>query len=113
MSKRPVSRRGFLRQSVLGSSAMSLFAALPRSASAALVKPEHDPCAGLKLGLTSYSLRNFSLDRAIDMTKEAGVKYISLKDMHLPLASTTEQRKEASAKIREAGLVLLGEASFT
>jgi inosose dehydratase len=108
MNKRPVSRRHFLCHSVIGSSAISVIAALPRPAGAALVKPERDPCAGLKLGLTSYTLRNFNLDRAIEMTKEAGVKYISLKDMHLPLTSTTEQRKEARQKIHDAGLVLLG-----
>jgi inosose dehydratase len=77
-------------------------------AGAALTKPERDPCLGLKLGVTSYTLRSFSLDRAIAMTKEAGVKYISLKDMHLPMKSTPEQRKEARLKIEAAGLVLMG-----
>ncbi len=42
------------------------------------------------------------------MTKEAGVKYISLKDMHLPMKSTPEQRAEARSKIEAAGLVLMG-----
>ncbi len=75
---------------------------------AAVTKPERDPCAGLKLGVTSYTLRNFTLDQAIAMTKQAGVKYISLKDMHLPLMSTPEQREEARKKIQAADLVLLG-----
>ena len=51
-------------------------------------------------------LRKFSLDQAIAMTKQAGVKYISIKDVHLPLKSTPEQRKEVSKKIHDAGLVL-------
>ena len=42
------------------------------------------------------------------MTKEAGVRCISLKDMHLPMKSAPEQRKEAHQKIEAAGLVLMG-----
>jgi sugar phosphate isomerase/epimerase len=42
------------------------------------------------------------------MTKEAGVKCISLKDVHLSLKSTREQRQEAHKKIEAAGLVLMG-----
>jgi sugar phosphate isomerase/epimerase len=53
-------------------------------------------------------LRNFSLDQAITMTKQAGVKYISLKEVHLPLKSTVEQRQEVRKKVEAGGLVLLG-----
>ena len=60
------------------------------------------------MGITTYTLRKFSLDQAIAMTKQAGVKYISLKDMHLPFKSTREQRQEARQKIEAAGLTLLG-----
>jgi sugar phosphate isomerase/epimerase len=67
-----------------------------------------DPYHGLKIGMTSYTLHKFNLDQAIAMTKEAGVKYISLKDVHLPLKSTREQRKEARKKVEAAGLKLMG-----
>ncbi len=97
----------FLRNSVLGSAFIGA-AGLQQSSRAALTKAERDPCAGLKLGVTSYTLRNFSLDQAIAMTRHAGVKYISLKDMHLPMKSTSGQRKEARQKIEAAGLQLLG-----
>jgi sugar phosphate isomerase/epimerase len=36
------------------------------------------------------------------------LKYISLKDVHLPLKSTTEEREAAHHKIEAAGLVLMG-----
>lgn len=101
------SRRHFLRNSMLGSTVLGV-AGLQPSGWASLTKPERDPCAGLKLGVTSYTLRNFTLDQAIAMTRQAGVKYISLKDMHLPMKSTREQRKEARQKIETAGLELLG-----
>ncbi len=102
-----LNRRHFLRNSVVGSALLGA-AVVPRRSWAALTKPERDPCSGLKLGVTSYTLRNFTLDQAIAMTKQAGVKYISLKDMHLPMKSTAEQRKAAREKTERAGLVLLG-----
>ena len=58
--------------------------------------------------MTSYTFREFNLEQAIAMTKQAGVKYISIKDMHLPMKSTLEQRQEAKKKIEAAGLVLMG-----
>ena len=42
------------------------------------------------------------------MTREAGLKYISLKDMHLPMKSTPAERREAHKKVEAAGLVLMG-----
>jgi hypothetical protein len=60
------------------------------------------------VGITTYTLRKFTLDQAIAMTKEAGVKYISLKEVHLPLKSTQEQRRQAHKKVNAAGLTLMG-----
>ncbi|OGU34386.1 MAG: xylose isomerase, partial [Ignavibacteria bacterium GWB2_35_6b] len=60
----------------------------------------------LILGMASYSLRNFSLTQAIEMTKRLGLKKISLKDMHLPLASSKEEIKKAVTEINNAGLEL-------
>jgi inosose dehydratase len=103
-------RRAFLKRGVIGSTMLAAAAAavMNEPVAAALVKPQVDPCHGLKLGLTSYTLRNFSLDQAIAMTKEAGVKYISLKEMHLPFNSTPAERQDARRKIEAAGLTLFG-----
>jgi len=81
---------------------------LPKTICAASSDSERDPYRGLKVGMASYTLHKFNLDQAIAMTKEAGVKYISLKDVHLPLKSTREQRLEARKKVEAAGLVLMG-----
>src|SRR6266496_2555225 len=98
-----LNRRDFVRTGLLGSVALSM-ANLPAAISGASSSSERDPDHGLKLGLTSYTLRKFSLDQAIAMTKEAGLKYISLKDVHLPLKSTRQQLAEAREKIQAAGL---------
>ncbi len=101
-----LNRRRFLQTGLVGSTVLT--AALPTRLLAAVTKTEHDPFDGLKVGVTSYSLRNFTLDQAIAMTKQVGVKYISLKDVHLPLKSTRAERQEARRKIEAAGLVLMG-----
>lgn len=99
-------RRRFLQASLLGSAAV-IGGAFPAVASAAVTKSERDPFNGLKVGVASYSLRKFPLDKAIDMTKSLGVKYITLKDSHLPLTSTPEECREAAQKVRDGGLTLM------
>ncbi len=74
----------------------------------AVTKPEREANDGLKLGIASYTFRKFTLDQAIEMTRQTGLKYINLKDVHLPLNSSTEQRQEARRKIEAAGLTLMG-----
>ena len=104
---RRTDRRRFLQTGFLGSAALAA-ACLPARLVAAVTKPSRDPFDELKVGITSYSLRKFTLDQAIAMTKEAGVKYISLKDVHLPLKSTLAALRDARVKIEAAGLVLMG-----
>jgi len=101
-----ISRRRFLGMGLMGSAALAAggFAGASFGQDAAA----RDPFRGLKVGIASFSLRNFKLDQAIAMTKEAGVKYITLKDVHLPMKSTPAEREEARKKIEAAGLVLMG-----
>ena len=105
--KGSMNRRRFV-QAALGASALATVSGLPNSLLADVTKPQRDPFDGLKLGMASYTLRKFSLDEAIAMTKQARVKYITLKDMHLPMNSTRKERQEAHKKIEDAGLVLMG-----
>ena len=62
----------------------------------------------LKLGLASYTLRKFDLDKTLAMTRRLGLKYIALKSMHLPLESGPAQIAEAAEKVKNAGLELYG-----
>ncbi len=61
-----------------------------------------------KLGLASYTLREFKLDKVLEITKKLDLKYICFKDVHLPLNSTTEQISEVVKKVKDAGLDLYG-----
>jgi sugar phosphate isomerase/epimerase len=108
MNRHPnFNRRNFLKSSLLGTAALSALT-LPIATSAALTKTSRDPFHGLKMGIASYSVRKFSLDQAIETTRQLGLKYICLKDMHLPYKSTPAERQAARKKIEDAGLVLMG-----
>jgi sugar phosphate isomerase/epimerase len=100
-------RRQFLKSGLISSAALSTLS-LPTISNAGAVKSPRDVFDGLQLGMASYTLRKFTLDQVIDMTKQAGVKYLCLKDMHLPLKSTKEERQAARKKIEDAGLVVAG-----
>jgi len=71
------------------------------------------PNADIKLGIASYSFRNFSREQAIQMTKELGTPYLNIKDFHLKLDSTTEQIAAAKKEFADAGIVLVGCGNVT
>lgn len=62
----------------------------------------------LKLGLTSYTLRKFSLDDVIKVSKKLALNSVSLKSMHMPLEASADELKAMAAKVRAAGLTLYG-----
>jgi inosose dehydratase len=99
-------RRRFLQAGLLGSTAVAAIA-FPTGLLAGATKPQREPYDGLKLGIASYTFRKFTLDQAIAMSKQAGARYISLKDFHLPYKSTPAERQEARKKVEAAGLVLI------
>jgi inosose dehydratase len=100
-----MNRREFLTGSIAASAVATLGL---NSAAAAVTKPARDPFDGLKIGIASFTFRKFNLDEAIKMTREAGLKYITLKDVHLPMKSTAGERKAAHEKVVAGGLMLMG-----
>jgi inosose dehydratase len=107
-----IPRRHFLRSCALGSAALATID-FPRQLFAESPGQAADPYRGLKMGVASYSLRKFTLDQALDMTRELGLKYICLKDMHLPLTSTKAECQAAHDKVTADGLTLLGGGVIT
>lgn len=59
---------------------------------------------GLRVGVCTYSLRSFPLAETLQDIKRLGVRYLSLKEIHLPLSSTTEQRKQVRQQAEDLGL---------
>lgn len=66
-----------------------------------------DPFRGLKLGVATYTLRKLPLDDCIKAIRRVGLSYASIKDFHLPLKSTTDERKAVAEKFKAAGVSLL------
>jgi inosose dehydratase len=76
-----------------------------RSAIAADARPPREP---LKLGLASYSVRKLELPVVIERCRKLGIKYITLKDVHLPRDASPEQLASARAQIEAGGLTIMG-----
>ncbi|NRB53998.1 MAG: sugar phosphate isomerase/epimerase [Saprospiraceae bacterium] len=95
----------FTRKSFLQVMGASLIGAFPGASQARSVPP---PKADLKLGLASYSLRNYSLDEVLEMCNRLGLKYLALKSMHLPLDTPDQEIAAIAKKVRDAGIQLYG-----
>jgi len=107
-SARVSTRRQYLRISA-GALASLSFAPAARAALTTAPEPSRSKAPiSFQLGLASYTLRNFDLDRTLAMTKRVGLERICLKSMHLPLDSTPEAITAATEKVKAAGLVLYG-----
>ncbi len=98
-------RRIFFKTVGLGVAAV----AIPGITSASVALPTGKMKASdIKLGVASYSLRNFSQEEALDMTLRCGINRITFKSMHLPLDSDKETIKKSVALCKEKGIVLYG-----
>ncbi len=71
------------------------------------------PWKGLKIGVASYTLRTLPLDAAIAAIRRVGLSYVSIKDAHLPLNSTQEERKAVAEKFKAAGIIPLSCGNIT
>ena len=94
------------RRALLGTAgATCLSSVLPARRSEAQPRARN---AALKIGVASYSLREFPLDRALEMAKTLGVKYMTFKDVHLPRTDPPETTRALRAKIEAAGITIMG-----
>jgi sugar phosphate isomerase/epimerase len=91
------SRRGFLAGAAAAGAALPLAAAAPPGAE-----------AGIKLGVASYSFREFSRRLAIQYMKTLKVDYITIKDFHLPITNDAAAIEKGAAEFRRAGLNVAG-----
>jgi sugar phosphate isomerase/epimerase len=67
----------------------------------------------LKIGVASYSLRKFPRDKAIAALKDLGVKYVTIKDVHLARTDTPEQIRAARKQFEDAGIQIMGGGTLT
>ncbi len=75
--------------------------------------PRRDPWLGLKAGIASYTFRKFSVENTIKALQQLDLHYISIKDFHLSLSSTAEERNAVINKFTEAGITPLSCGNIT
>jgi sugar phosphate isomerase/epimerase len=61
----------------------------------------------LKLGVTTYSLRKFSRQQAIPMLQQLHVRYLSIKELHLPYKDSSEALASGRKELDDAGFIVL------
>jgi sugar phosphate isomerase/epimerase len=102
------------RRRFLGSAAVAAaWTALGRVPGAAGAPPAAGSGRPLKLGLASYSMREFPLDQALAWAKLLGVKYMTFKDVHIPRTDPPEATRALRAKIEAAGITIMGGGTIT
>jgi len=113
MSNRDLPRRSFLKLGALGAAGAALADLGTPNRIEAETGRSVTTDDGLKLGVASYSLRNFSRPQAIEMTKALGTPYINLKSVHLPYDLTAAEIAAARREIEGAGLQIVGGGMIT
>jgi inosose dehydratase len=105
-------RRRFLQWASLGAAASLASGrvgfAQPPSASPAEIKPSGRAAIPFELGIASYTFRKFPLEQAITSTARAGIKYLCMKDMHLPWNAEPEAIAKALELAKNAGVSIYG-----
>jgi len=98
-------RRNFLKAAGIGVAA----AAFPNFANASVVTADSEKSSfKFQLGVASYTLRKFSREEALEMTKRCGVNRMTFKSMHLPLDSGKNEIEKAVQQCKDHGIELYG-----
>ena len=106
-------RRTFLKASAAGAfAAITPWPAVVSSPPGPLSVPERGNDV-LKLGVASYSLRNFPRAKAIEMVQALGTPYVNLKSVHLPYELPPDELAAARHEIEAAGLQIVGGGTIT
>jgi sugar phosphate isomerase/epimerase len=90
-----------------------------RAAQAAAVRAPHSgpqppgaPSA-VRLGVASYSLRNFPLERALEMIGALRTPYVNFKSVHVPYERSPQELAALRRQIEAAGVQIVGGGTIT
>jgi sugar phosphate isomerase/epimerase len=71
------------------------------------------PVHEIKLGIASYSLREFPLDKALEMAKTLRTPFINFKSVHVPYEKTPDELAALRKKIEDDGFKIVGGGTIT
>ena len=100
---------------IAGAPALAEAAATARSSNATARGAAAVPAAAtaIKLGVASYSLREFSLDKALEMIKTLRTPYVNFKSVHVPYDKTPAELAAIRRTIEAAGVQIVGGGTIT
>ena len=101
-------RRDFFKKAGFGAAASAAMATGFLQTEIAKAEDAVGKKAKFQLGMASYTLRSFSQEEAIAMTKRLAMEQICFKSFHLPMDATDEECAAAATACREAGMTLYG-----
>ena len=101
------------RRNLLRGGTMLTASAFLSPAAIALANDNHSSKPSpIRLGIASYTFRNFDADHLIEFMKELKTPYLNLKDVHLPM-TPADQVAPRAAKFRDAGFKLTAAGTIT
>ena len=116
MTEPRLHRRAFLAAAATSAAGAALLAS-GRQQRAYAAEPDRDEprAAGapVRLGVASYSLRKFPLEKAIEMIKALRTPYVNVKSVHMPYELPAPQLAAVRRQIEAAGLTIVGGGTIT
>ncbi len=103
----PRSRRDFLKSTAVGTAGAVIatqLGGLPATRAAAASNSKWE----IKLGVASYSLREFPRAEAIKMIRALRASYVNVKSFHLPYENTPAELASGRREFEAAGLQIVG-----
>lgn len=94
------SRRDFLRMSAVAAAAISL----PTNVFA---NADEDPFRGFKMGIQSYSLRGFNVEKALEASAKLGLTHWETFPGHIKVGSVPTYVAEQKEMLKKAGIKLM------
>jgi sugar phosphate isomerase/epimerase len=120
MTDHSVPRRTFLTAAAATVAGAALArTAAPRVAQAAVPVPETPHAANaaapsaVRLGVASYSLRKFPLDKTLEMIKSLRTPYVNFKSVHVPYEKSPQELAALRKEIEAAGFTIVGGGTIT
>ena len=106
-----VSRRGFLKAGAVATAAVCS-GSLPSPLSSPVsslraAEPEGTPYGGFKMGIQSYTLRDFKVVEALDISKKLGLHFWESFPGHIPIGTVPKYIEEQNALLVASGVKLI------
>ncbi len=86
---------------------MGQIAAMAAAGQSSVRAAAASPGVDFKLGICSYTFREFQRKMAISMMRQLGVSYVSVKDFHLAYTLSADDLGKAKSEFNKAGLTIV------